>query len=236
MFPTETPTPDLTIRPTLTPPPTITASPTSTSTPEPTPVPVIVSTGPIATAKTPLRLGREEIILEGGFSFKAPDVIPDVLWPQLRRTGKRIKDMFEENDFGVMGWDAWTDDVGKCVVFFELESWLLPRYKKIVGPSIFSQRHTGELISKYGKKGRIWIDGEFWVAEVKRPYQEPHIKMKEFLSADDITLKAKGIASHLAKEIGTGFNVLHEKELVSHVRRYPGFGKLFIDFFEKRVV
>lgn len=72
MFPTETPTPDLTIVPTESPTPTITASPTSTSTPEPTPVPVIVSTGPIATAKTPLRLGREEIILEGGFSFKAP--------------------------------------------------------------------------------------------------------------------------------------------------------------------
>ncbi len=72
MFPTETPTPNLIIVASETPTPTITPSPTSTSTPEPTPVPVIVSTGPIATAKTPLRLGREEIILEGGFSFKAP--------------------------------------------------------------------------------------------------------------------------------------------------------------------
>jgi len=72
LFPTETPTPNLIIVASETPTPTITPSPTSTSTPEPTPVPVIVSTGPIATAKTPLRLGREEIILEGGFSFKAP--------------------------------------------------------------------------------------------------------------------------------------------------------------------
>ena len=72
MFPTETPTPDLTILPTETSTPTITASPTSTPTLEPTPVPVIVNTGPIATAKTPLRLGRKEVLPEAGFSFKPP--------------------------------------------------------------------------------------------------------------------------------------------------------------------
>jgi len=72
MVPTETPTPDLTIIPTSTPTPTITPLPTSTPTIEPTPEVVIVSTGPIATAKTPLRLGRLEKLLEGGFSYKAP--------------------------------------------------------------------------------------------------------------------------------------------------------------------
>ena len=72
MIPTETPTPDLTIIPTSTPTPTITPLPTSTPTVEPTPEVVIVSTGPIATAKTPLRLGRQETLLEGGFSYKAP--------------------------------------------------------------------------------------------------------------------------------------------------------------------
>jgi len=71
MFPTETPTPDLTIVPTATSTPTITPTSTSTSTPEPTPEPVVHS-GPIATARIPLRLGREEIIFEGGFTYKAP--------------------------------------------------------------------------------------------------------------------------------------------------------------------
>jgi hypothetical protein len=71
MFPTTTPTPDLTIVPTETPTPTITPTSTSTPTIEPTPEPISIS-GPIATAKIPLRLGREERIYEGGFSFKAP--------------------------------------------------------------------------------------------------------------------------------------------------------------------
>lgn len=71
MFPTITPTPDLTIEPSITPSPTFTQTPTSTATPEPTPEPT-QRTGPIATAKLPLRLGRVEKIVDGGFSFRAP--------------------------------------------------------------------------------------------------------------------------------------------------------------------
>lgn len=171
-----------------------------------------------------------------GFSFRCPDVIPDILWPQLRRTGRRIKNMFEDSDFDVMGWDAWTNDTDKCIIFYELENQFLSRYKKIVGPSIFSKKHTGEFIEKYKEKGRVWIEGEYWVAEVKRDFQEPRPKLREILKEDEQALRAKGIASHLSKEISKKFNILAEKELVSHAKRYPEFGKLLTNFFEKRVV
>ena len=71
-FPTDTPTPNLTIEPTATPFPTPTEKPTSTPTPEPTIEPTIEPTqsGPLATARKPLRLGRVEIVAEGGFSFR----------------------------------------------------------------------------------------------------------------------------------------------------------------------
>ena len=71
MFPTITPTPDLTIEPTVTPSPTLTLTPTSTPTPEPTPEPT-QWTSPTATARLPLLLGKVEKIKEGGFSFRAP--------------------------------------------------------------------------------------------------------------------------------------------------------------------
>ena len=64
-FPTETPTPNLTIEPTATHFPTPTDKPTSTATSEMIVEPTIVpakSEGPIATARVPLRLGRVENI------------------------------------------------------------------------------------------------------------------------------------------------------------------------------
>lgn len=71
MFPTVTPTPGKTFEPTYTSSPKPSSSPTSTPTLEPTPEPT-QRTGPIATAKLPLRLGRVEKIEDGGFSFRAP--------------------------------------------------------------------------------------------------------------------------------------------------------------------
>ena len=71
MFPSDTPTPSMTIEATITPSPTATEGPTDT----PTLMPTIEPTnpeGPIATARQPLRLGRVEIIEEGGFSFRGP--------------------------------------------------------------------------------------------------------------------------------------------------------------------
>lgn len=72
MFPTDTPTPNLTIEATATQFPTPTEKPTSTPTPEPTIEPTIEPTlsGPLATARQPLRLGRVEVMAEGGFSFR----------------------------------------------------------------------------------------------------------------------------------------------------------------------
>ena len=71
MFPTVTPTPGKTFEPTFTPSPIPSSTPTSTPTPVPTPEPT-QRTGPIATARLPLRLGKVEKIEEGGFSFRAP--------------------------------------------------------------------------------------------------------------------------------------------------------------------
>jgi len=90
--------------------------------------------------------------------------------------------------------------------------------------------------NKIQGQGRIWIEGEFWVAEVKRAFQEPHLKLREILACDEKTLRAKGIASYLAKEISSKFNILHERELLSHAKRYPEFGEVMTGFFEKRVV
>lgn len=72
MLSTEIPEQNPTSIPTQTPTPTFTASPTSSPTYEPSFTPIIVSTGPKATAKPPLRLGREESLPEAGFSYKAP--------------------------------------------------------------------------------------------------------------------------------------------------------------------
>ena len=54
-------------------------------------------------------------------SFKRPGVIDDVLWPQLRRTGRRLSDILEEYEFRVIGWSVFGN--GKSFILLELGVW-----------------------------------------------------------------------------------------------------------------
>ena len=67
--------------------------------------------------------------------FPAPDVVPDVLWPQLKKTAQALVKRLESQDFSVFGHYYWSDG-NECIVLFELDRWRLPQVKKAVGPSM----------------------------------------------------------------------------------------------------
>ena len=74
-FPTMTPTPTRTLKPQTTFTPTPSNTPTSTMAPEPTPTKTSMPTQvfePIATSRSPLRLGAAIPVQEAGFSFQPP--------------------------------------------------------------------------------------------------------------------------------------------------------------------
>ena len=61
---------------------------------------------------------RTELIL---LFFKSPDVVPDILWPQLRRFGERLQSILEEKkyEFRVLGRDVYADEREVAVVLLE---------------------------------------------------------------------------------------------------------------------
>ena len=81
-------------------------------------------------------------------AFPAPDVVPDVLWPQLKKTAQALVRRLEALDFSVFGYYHWSDG-NECAILFELDRWSLPPVRKAVGPSmdfasdvkVFVERH-----------------------------------------------------------------------------------------------
>jgi len=71
-----------------------------------------------------------------GVKFKRPEIIDDTLWPQLRRTTRRLASILKENEFLVMGSDSWSDEKD-CILIFEMEVWSLPKIRKLTGPFVF---------------------------------------------------------------------------------------------------
>jgi len=170
-----------------------------------------------------------------GVSFKKPDVIDDILWPQLRRTSRRLASILKEHEFMVMGKDTFCTEKD-CIMLFEMEVWALPKIRKLVGPFVFSKTHSDEFISKYMGTGRIWVEGSTWVAEIKRKFTQAEEKLRDSLKDSEKNLLAKGIASHPAHAIARKFEILEPKDILSLAKKNPGFAEFLHSYFTKRVV
>jgi len=53
--------------------------------------------------------------------FGKPDVVPDILWPQLRRATKRLEGILKEYEFKVHRSDSWSDEKDICAILLEME-------------------------------------------------------------------------------------------------------------------
>jgi len=154
--------------------------------------------------------------------FRQPYVIQDVLWPQLRRFVKRLKDIMEDKDFSVIGHDIWSDEEftkGICLVLLEMEVWELPEVRKVTGPPIFSRKHSQEFLKKYKPRGRTWVENQCWVAEVKREFTSAEALLRHALSGRAGTLRERGIPSYIAKSVFKGFSILKGREILKLAKR-----------------
>jgi tRNA nucleotidyltransferase (CCA-adding enzyme) len=164
-------------------------------------------------------------------SFKSPDIIPDILWPQLRRTAARIADILKEYEFSIFGWDVWSNSM--CIMLFEIEKSQLPFIRKIHGPDIFAHKRADEFIKKYKPLGRIYVEGDHWVAEIVRKFRTAKSKLKDSLAVDIKELLAKGFASHIAQSITKGFKLLNEKQILNLAKREHEFCQFLDNYLTK---
>ena len=157
-----------------------------------------------------------------GIKFKRPledgtksqPIVDDIIYPQLRKTAKRIVDILQEYEFVCNDNWIWCSQE-ECVILVELSVWKLPSLRKIIGPPIFAVKHSEEFLKKY-RTGRLWVEADRWCAETKRQFIHAENKIKNLLSETSNNLKSKGIASHMADSLAKGFKLLSTKEILNH--------------------
>ncbi|MCD6456488.1 MAG: CCA tRNA nucleotidyltransferase [Methanophagales archaeon] len=152
--------------------------------------------------------------------FEAPDVVEDVLFPQLRKAEASVKSMIERNGFTVYRSDV---SVGgdKAFLVFELLVWRLPEVKRHVGPPVTLKHHSEQFKSKYkpfsfGKR----IENGRYVVDVKREYTDA----VELLRNE---LKSCGLGKQVSEAIDKGYEVLKNEEILF----FEGLGSFFREFF-----
>jgi len=146
--------------------------------------------------------------------FERPDVVEDILYPQLRRLKKNVVNALKHNNFTVL--DAWVFGDSEAGIGIEVEPCKLARKYPRKGPSIFSSKSRIEGFLKKYRNSRMWIRDEFIYAEAERKFRDVESLLHHIFSGESKEeLSAKGIPKHLSEAVLKGYKVLKGKELKS---------------------
>jgi len=176
---------------------------------------------------------RTELIL---VRFAPPKVVPDILWPQLRRFSERLQSILEETqyEFKVLRRDEYTNEKDLAVVLIEMEVSKLPSVQKRVGPRVFDIDDSERFLKKYKINSLAcpFVEGDSWVVETERKFMTAREKLADTLNDDVKVLKAKGIPNNIANELVKGFEIILESNRVMElVKTDSNFGIFLKKYF-----
>lgn len=178
---------------------------------------------------------RTELIM---IKFSPPPVVPDILWPQLRRFAERLQSILEEvkYEFRVLRKDVYTNEKNLAVVLLEMEVSKLPIVQKRIGPKVFDLDDSRRFIEKYKNQalGGPFVENNYWVVEIRRKFLTAREKLFDSLKKDVEILKAKGIPGYIAEQISKEFEIISENnKIMELVEQDINFGIFLKKYFEK---
>ena len=132
-----------------------------------------------------------------------------------------------------MGWDVLATE-RHCYILLEFSVWKLPKIRRLRGPDIFSGERVAEFRKKYSKAGKVWVEGEYWFAEVKREFTDAEDKTREFLRGRKGELREKGIPSHIAAAI-RGYGIMSGAS-VTRAAKDREFALFLRGYFEREMI
>ncbi len=115
-------------------------------------------------------------------NFRSPDVVDDILWPQLKKTGAALTRALESEGFRVFGSYYWSD--GKeCLLITELSVWELPEVRRVFGPSIKFRKDVEQFIATHRDRAlNIHVEHDKVLAIVPRKETSAQKTIKDFLA------------------------------------------------------
>ncbi|MCX8179360.1 MAG: CCA tRNA nucleotidyltransferase [Candidatus Aenigmarchaeota archaeon] len=166
--------------------------------------------------------------------FRAPQVVPDILWPQLRRATKRLEGILREYEFSVLKSGCWTDEKSLAVIILEMQVSRLPNIDKIIGPPIFDEKNAKNFALKHKNDvvAGPYVEDNFWVIECYRKWTSAKAKLVDSISEKEEILLAKGIPNFIAKQLSLSFEVGSIEEIKKYLRKNKDFGVFMRKYFE----
>lgn len=141
--------------------------------------------------------------------FKTPDVVEDVLYPQLYKSEQAAAILLGEYDFSLVKSGVWSGEK-ETVIMLELISKTLPNVKKHIGPPVWISLNAESFRAKYEKQEGVfstYIENGRYVAEIQRKYPEVSFLLKD-------RLPASSLGKQIQKSVIRDLKVLEDEEIL----------------------
>ena len=152
---------------------------------------------------------REFIAIQADFPKQ---MLPDLVWGQLRRYLHKAATQMEQNDFVVKKTDLWSDE-DKVFFLYELDKLTLPKTKKVFGPPATDVENVKRFLEKKRNviSGPLEEDGKI-VLTIEREKTSAKATLEEFVKTCR-TDEKDGMKICLRRA-----KVLTEKDIIVHYK------------------
>jgi len=135
-------------------------------------------------------------------AFKAPDIVEDTLYPQLRKAESSVVRMLERHEFRAYRSGVWSN--GRSAIVLEMLVWELPAIERHPGPPVQEREHCETFREKYPD---AYITGCRYAADVPRKYPAAVRLIRD-------RLPSCGLGKHVAMAVGEGFDMLLDEDVL----------------------
>ncbi|MFB6077160.1 MAG: hypothetical protein ABEK12_03455, partial [Candidatus Nanohaloarchaea archaeon] len=126
--------------------------------------------------------------------FPVPDLLDDILHPQMRRLHRRLRQVLTDAEFRVF--DSGFHVGERARFLFDLYSAELPAVRRHHGPQVF---HDTEHVRNFtGAHDHVWVEEDRLVTIVDRDVRTADTLVREFLGGD---LQAAGVPGQLVPAV-----------------------------------
>jgi tRNA nucleotidyltransferase (CCA-adding enzyme) len=140
--------------------------------------------------------------------FETPDVVDDVLYPQLYKMEQAAAALLHEYDFSVIKTGAWSGKP-ETVIMLELISGTLPNVNKRIGPPVWVRAHAEKFKAKYEGAENVfggYIEAGKYVFEIQRKYPTAKGLLED-------RLLTCSLGKQVHQSVSKGFEVLEDAEI-----------------------
>ena len=165
--------------------------------------------------------------------FGRVSVVPDVLWGQLYKSRRALRNLLSQNDFSIIRDDVWSNENDTNIFIFELEHLSLPAIKKHFGPPLQKPKECENFLKKHLNSpdtlsGPMIKNGR-WLVETRRK----NLEADEFLERE---LKEggrhSGVAQEISKAIRENFEILTDDVILNFYTSNSNFAEFLTNYYE----